>query len=210
MSELSPIGTFNTDTDIRSGSVGPLVSSTFAKVVDETGQSLPAFEDGELLIQGPQVMKGYLEDPEKTAECLSESRWLRTGDVAHYDKDGYIYITDRIKELIKVNGFPVAPAELEALLLTHPAVADVAVIGIPDDKSQEAPRAYIVITEGVIIGAEDIYAWVSKRVVHYKRLQGGIVFCEAIPKSASGKILRRILRDELEHAVLEEKRQGTS
>jgi 4-coumarate--CoA ligase len=200
MSELSPIGTLNTDTESRSGSVGPLVSSTFAKVVNENGQSLPAYEDGELLIQGPQVMKGYLEDPEKTAECFSESRWLRTGDVAHYDSDGYIYITDRIKELIKVNGFPVAPAELEALLLTHPAVADVAVIGVPDDKSQEAPRAYIVKTEGVNIGEEEIYEWVSERVVHYKRIRG-IAFVSTIPKSASGKILRRILRDDLEYAV---------
>lgn len=118
MSELSPIGTLQADDNVKSGSIGPLVPSTFGKIIDEQGNSLLAGEPGELCLKGPQVMKGYLEDPDKTAECLSaKSGWLRTGDVARYDENGFFYITDRIKELIKVRGFPVAPAELEALMM---------------------------------------------------------------------------------------------
>lgn len=197
MSELSPIGTLNSDFNIKRGSVGPLVSSTVAKIVDEQGKSLGPNEPGELLLKGPQVMLGYQDDPEKTAECLSPSGWLRTGDLAYYDEDGYFYISDRIKELIKVRGFPVAPAELEALIHTHPAVQDVAVVQKADDRSGELPRAYIVLkpvenppTE------EELYNWVKERVAPYKRLDGGIVLTDTIPKSASGKILRRLLRDE--------------
>mmetsp|Transcript_46541 Transcript_46541/g.113354 ORF Transcript_46541/g.113354 Transcript_46541/m.113354 type:complete len:706 (+) Transcript_46541:147-2264(+) len=217
MSELSPIATINSDDRTKPSSVGPLVSNTYGKIVDpETGKSLPAHTQGELCIKGPQVMLGYLDDPEKTAECLSSNGWLRTGDVAYYDDGGYIYITDRIKELIKVRGYQVAPAELEALLLTHPDVNDVAVIPIDDESSGQLPRAYIVLKD---LGdeedtsgdgkkkedtADDIYQWVKERVAPYKRLDGGIVFTDTIPKSASGKILRRVLRDELELLVEEE------
>lgn len=125
---------------------------------------------------------------------------MRTGDVAYYDEDGHFYITDRIKELIKVRGFQVAPAELEELLLTNELVADVAVIQIEDEVSGELPRAYIVLKDPDSAGEEiktQIYEWVKEKVVPYKRLDGGIVFTDAIPKSASGKILRRLLRDEL-------------
>jgi 4-coumarate--CoA ligase len=141
--------------------------------------------------------KGYLDDPEKTAECLSPSRWLRTGDVAYYDDDGYFFITDRIKELIKVRGYQVAPAELEALLLTHESIRDAAVIPKPDEVSGELPRAYIVMAESSSTTKEEIYDWIKERVAPFKRLDGGIVVMDVIPKSASGKILRRILRDEL-------------
>ena len=199
MSELSPIGTLNSDFNFKTGSVGPPVSNTYAKVIDENGQSLGPNEDGELVIKGPQVMMGYLNDPAKTQECLSENGWLRTGDVAHYDEDGFIYITDRVKELIKVRGYQVAPAELEALLLTHDHVADVAVIQIPDEHSGELPRAYIVLkdTGHPQVTEDDIKKWVKERVAPYKRLEGGVVFTDVIPKSASGKILRRILRDQV-------------
>merc|ERR1711935_910763 len=105
--------------------------------------------DGELIIKGPQVMLGYLDEPEKTSECLSSSGWLRTGDLAYYDDDGWFYITDRIKELIKVRGFPVAPAELEALLLTHPHLSDAAVIPVEDEASGEVPRAFVTLKEKV-------------------------------------------------------------
>lgn len=205
MSELSPLALGHADDNTRSGSVGHLTPSTFAKVIDEHGNTLPPNEAGELLIKGPQVMKGYLNEPEKTAEALSDSGWLRTGDVAYYDGDGYFYITDRIKELIKVRGYQVAPAELESLLLTHEAVQDAAVIGRPDDASGELPRAYVVLKEQQSTATadeqatnrDDIYEWVKSRVAPYKRLDGGIVFTDKIPKSASGKILRRLLRDEL-------------
>ena len=140
-------------------------------------------------------MLGYIDDPDKTAECLSESGWLRTGDVAHYDEDGYFYITDRLKELIKVRGYQVAPAELEALLLTNEHVSDAAVIQVADEVSGELPRAYIVLKDTTVT-KEEIYEWIKERVSPHKRLDGGIVFTDVIPKSASGKILRRILRDQ--------------
>ena len=218
MSELSPIGTMNADDAIKSGSIGPLVASTIGKIIDPNGNSLPPNQAGELVIKGPQVMMGYMNNRAQTKECLSPQGWLRTGDIAYHDSDGFFYITDRIKELIKVRGHQVAPAELEAVLLTHPDVVDAAVIGVEDDYSGELPRAYVVrrsvagkmpeadvefnkeqstqenksptITEG------DIYEWVKERVAAYKRLDGGIVFIEEIPKSASGKILRRVLRDQ--------------
>lgn len=196
MSELSPIGTLNSDSASKPGSVGPLCASTHAKVVDSEGKSLPPHEDGELLIKGPQVMIGYLDDPEKTNECLSRTGWLRTGDICHYDEDGYFYVTDRLKELIKVRGYPVAPAELEGLLLTHDDIVDAAVIQVPDPASGELPRAYVVLKEGSTMTAEDIQAWIKERVAPYKRLDGGVIFTSVIPKSASGKILRRILRDQ--------------
>ena len=129
-------------------------------------------------------VQGYLDDPDKTAECLSKGGWLRTGDVAYYDEDGNFFITDRIKELIKVRGYQVAPAELEALLLTNELVNDVAVIQIPDDASGELPRAYIVLKDGDQANEtthQKIYEWVKERVAPYKRLDGGIVFRESIP-----------------------------
>ena len=150
------------------------------------------------------ISKGYLDDPDKTAECLSTSGWLRTGDVAHYDDDGFFYITDRIKELIKVRGYPVAPAELEALLLTHDWINDAAVIQIPDHESGELPRAYVVLKDREKQSdatKTHIYEWVKERVAPYKRLDGGIVFTDTIPKSASGKILRRLLRDSLKEEL---------
>lgn len=144
-------------------------------------------------------MLGYLDDPDKTRECLSESGWLRTGDVAHYDEDGFFYITDRLKELIKVRGYQVAPAELEALLLTHEHVSDAAVIQIPDEVSGELPRAYVVMKNDEASAKTtemDLYEWMKEKTAPHKRLDGGVVFTDTIPKSASGKILRRILRDQ--------------
>jgi 4-coumarate--CoA ligase len=149
--------------------------------------------------KGPQVMMGYLNEPEKTAECLSSDGWLRTGDMAYYDQDGYFYITDRIKELIKVRGFPVAPAELEELLLTNEHVQDVAVIQVPNEEAGELPRAYVVLkptADTKEVTSKYLQDWVKERVAPQKRLDGGVVFIDQVPKSASGKILRRILRDE--------------
>jgi len=199
MSELSPAATVNSDFNTISGSVGPLVSSTAAKVIDEHGVSLPPQRPGELLIKGPQVMLGYLDDPDSTAASLSPNGWLRTGDMAYYDENGFFYITDRIKELIKVRGYQVPPAELEALLLTHPAVEDAAVIGVKDESSGELPRAYVVLKPGHqdSLTEQDITNWIKEQVSYHKWLEGGVVFIDAIPKSASGKILRRVLRESL-------------
>ena len=130
---------------------------------------------------------------------MSHGKWLRTGDVAYYDEDGFFYITDRIKELIKVRGYQVAPAELEELILTNDHVQDAAVIPVPDEASGELPRAYVVLNakaDPKEVTDEYIMDWVKERVAPYKRLNGGVIFVDQIPKSASGKILRRILRDE--------------
>jgi len=203
MSELSPLGTGVPDDGLKqaAGSVGPPVASTFAKIVDVTsGRNLPPGEEGELCIKGPQVMKGYLDAPEKTAECLNEDGWLKTGDIAKMDEDGYVYITDRLKELIKYKGFPVAPAELETVILMHPAVFDVCVIPRLDEGSGELPRAYVVLQPDYKDRNEEelkksICEFVDEAVAQYKRLRGGIIFTDKIPKTESGKLLRRILID---------------
>jgi len=196
MSELSPVGTFTSDLNMRSGSVGQLVSNTVGKVVDsKKNKSLPPHQSGELIIKGPQVMMGYLDAPGKTTECLSPTGWLKTGDIAHYDEDGFFFITDRLKELIKVRGYQVAPAELEALLLTHPRVDDAAVTSVKSEESGELPIAYVVMKSDTISQhtcEEDIKEWVKERVAPYKRLTG-VIFIDEIPKSASGKILRRLI-----------------
>ncbi|MBL6749299.1 MAG: AMP-binding protein [Nevskia sp.] len=177
----------------RPGSSGQLLPATQARVVDPaSGADLGRNASGEIWFRGPQAFKGYLHQPAATAATLTADGWVRTGDIGHFDDDGYLYITDRMKELIKVKGFQVAPAELEALLFTHPAVADVAVIGRPDARAGEIPVAYVV--GRAPFEPEQIKDWVAQRVVDYKQL-GAVVACEAIPKTASGKILRRVLRE---------------
>lgn len=178
----------------RSGSIGPALADTEEKVVDsEDGeQELPRGEVGELLIKGPQVMKGYWKNPEETAETIKDG-WLHTGDLARMDEEGYVYIVDRKKELIKYKGFQVAPAEMEALLLEHPQVLDVAVVGKPDVEAGEVPKAYVV-AKGPGLTAEEIMSFVASRVAGFKKIRE-VEFIDQIPKSPSGKILRRVLMD---------------
>jgi 4-coumarate--CoA ligase len=140
-------------------------------------------------------MMGYKDNPAATAECLSDDGWLRTGDIAYYDTDGFFFITDRKKEMMKVRGFPVFPAELEGLLVTHEHIQDVAVIPKLCDTSGEVPKAYIVLKPNINLKEEEILSWVKERVSPHKRLAGGITFTHEIPKSPSGKILRRVLRN---------------
>jgi acyl-CoA synthetase (AMP-forming)/AMP-acid ligase II len=156
----------------------------------ETGTDLDRHERGEVWVRGPQVMKGYLNRPDATAATITPDGWLKTGDIGYYDEDGYFYIVDRLKELIKYKAYQVAPAELEALLLTHPSVADVAVIGVPDEEAGELPKAYIVPRGEVTV--EEIMAFVAERVASYKKIRL-LEFTDQIPKSSSGKILRRVL-----------------
>jgi acyl-CoA synthetase (AMP-forming)/AMP-acid ligase II len=162
-------------------------------VVDPvTGDALGPGEAGELWVRGPQVMAGYLNRPDATAEVLDPAGWLRTGDLGHVGAGGHVVIVDRLKELIKVDGYQVAPAELEALLLTHPLVADAAVVGRPDDRHGEVPVAYVVAT-----GPIDNHAvadWTAGRVAPYKRL-AAVTVVDALPRTPSGKLLRRVLRD---------------
>jgi len=172
-------------------SVGPSIPNTEWKIVDPaTGALLGPGKSGEIRLRGPQVMKGYLNNPQATAEAVDPEGWLRTGDIGLGDEDGYLFVIDRLKELIKYKGLQVAPAELEAVLLSHPAIADSAVIPYPDEEAGEVPKAYVVVKGEVT--AEEILSFVAERVAPYKKIRK-LEFIEQIPKSPAGKILRRVL-----------------
>ena len=177
-------------------SVGTPVRSMEVKVVDpDIHTALGAGKEGEVWMRGPNIMKGYLNLPDATKSCLMvDGGWFRSGDIGYFDEDGWFYITDRLKELIKVKGLQVAPAELEALLLNHQKIADAAVIGVPNERLGEAPKAYVV-KKDASLDEKEVEDYVAERVTKHKHLAGGVEFIDAIPKSASGKILRRILRD---------------
>src|SRR5204863_1144371 len=190
VSHATPAGMF------KPGSVGVTVPNTEVNIVDPLSQALLGVdEDGEVWVRGPQVMKGYLNNESATKSTIDDDGWLHTGDVGHIDADGHLFIVDRLKELIKYKGFQVPPTELEALLLTHPQIADAAVIGLPDDEAGEIPAAYVVLKQGQDATAADIQDFVAERVASYKQVRI-LTFVDAIPKSASGKILRRVLRDQ--------------
>ena len=159
----------------------------------DTGEDVAPGTAGELWIRGPQAMKGYLNNPAATAATIDAAGWLHTGDVARIDAHGHTFIVDRLEELIKYKGFQVPPAELEALLITHPGVADVAVIGVPDDAAGEVPKAFIVRAPGVTVKDADLTALVAAHLAPYKQVRI-FEYTDTIPKSASGKILRRELR----------------
>jgi 4-coumarate--CoA ligase len=195
LTESSPVTHLHTYdvSKYNQDSVGWLAASCEARIVDEDGNDCPLGKPGELWIRGPNIMKGYLNNPTATAETLTPDGFLRTGDVAIIDKTGQYYIVDRIKELIKSKGHQVAPAELEAILLTNPDVNDVAVVGVHiADQGTELPRAFVVLKDGV--DPLNIKKWFDTKVARHKRLWGGVVVLDVIPKSASGKILRRVLR----------------
>ncbi|MGF1597813.1 MAG: AMP-binding protein [Acidimicrobiales bacterium] len=194
MTELSPVSHCTVEGDFRPGTSGVTVSNTESRLVDpESGQDQPVGGRGELWVRGPQVMKGYLNNPEATAVTLDADGWLHTGDVAVIDEHHHVTIVDRLKELIKYKGFQVPPAELEALIVTHPKVADVAVIGVTDEEAGELPKAFVVPVPGETITLDEIQALVAEHLVTYKQIRE-LAVVDAIPKSASGKILRRELR----------------
>jgi acyl-CoA synthetase (AMP-forming)/AMP-acid ligase II len=198
MTEASPVTHLSPthNEPLKPGSAGRVVPNTEVKIVDPgSGAELGPNQDGELLIRGPQIMKGYLGKPDDTALAIDRDGWYHTGDVGYVDDDGWFFIVDRTKELIKYKGMQVAPAELEALLLTHPAVMDAAVVRRPDEEAGEIPKAYVVLKPGATAAAEAIMAWVAERVAPHKRIRQ-LEFIEQIPKSASGKILRRVLVDQ--------------
>ncbi|MGW2518805.1 4-coumarate--CoA ligase family protein [Streptomyces sp. NPDC001617] len=199
MTELSP-GTHvvprTAMRDAPPGTVGKLIAGSEMRILslDDPDKDLGVGESGEIVIRGPQVMKGYLGRPDATAAMIDEDGWLHTGDVGHVDGDGWLFVVDRVKELIKYKGFQVAPAELEALLLTHPGIADAAVIGVYNEDNNEVPHAYVVrqptatdLSEG------EVMMYVAERVAPYKRVRR-VTFIDDVPRAASGKILRRELR----------------
>ncbi|KNG89263.1 4-coumarate-CoA ligase [Aspergillus nomiae NRRL 13137] len=185
-----------------SACVGELVPNCEAKVMAEDEVTeLGRNQRGELWVRGPNVMKGYWRNPTATRDTLTTDGWLKSGDIGYVDNQGKWYIVDRKKELIKVKGNQVAPAELEALLLEHPAVADVAVIGVPFN-DDERPRAYVVLKKEMTATADEIATFINSKVSYIKRVSGGVVFLDAIPKNPSGKILRNVMRDHARSEVL--------
>ncbi|KAF3513514.1 hypothetical protein F2Q69_00003952 [Brassica cretica] len=182
----------------KSGACGTVIRNADMKVVDTiAGVSLPRNKPGEICIRGDQLMKGYLNDPEATAITIDKDGWLHTGDIGFVDDDDEVFIVDRLKELIKFKGYQVAPAELEALLISHPYIEDAAVVAMKDEVADEVPVAYVVRSEGSQLTEDDVKSYVNKQVVHYKRIKM-VFFIEAIPKAVSGKILRKELRAKLE------------
>uniref|UniRef100_A0A8R1DXM3 Uncharacterized protein n=1 Tax=Caenorhabditis japonica TaxID=281687 RepID=A0A8R1DXM3_CAEJA len=176
------------------GSVGRLAPNLVMKIIEPgTNIEQPINQRGEICIQGPTVMLGYLGRPEATSSTIIDG-WLHTGDIGYLNEEGNLYIVDRLKELIKVKGLQVAPAELEDLLLSHPKIQDCAVIGIPDSRTGELPKAFVVRADKSLT-EQDVKDFVKPKVSPYKQLEGGVEFLEEIPKSAAGKILRRFLRE---------------
>jgi acyl-CoA synthetase (AMP-forming)/AMP-acid ligase II len=193
MTEASPVTHISAPGHNRPGSVGLCVPNMECKLISvETGEEVGAGERGEIYVRGPQVMKGYLGRPDATAQTVDADGWLHTGDVAYADEDGFFYIVDRAKELIKYKAFQVAPAELEAVLLTHQSVADAAVVPSPDDEAGEVPKAFVVVKDGHGLTEAEVLGYVAARVAPYKKVRR-VEFVSQIPKSPSGKILRRLL-----------------
>ncbi|PKI59590.1 hypothetical protein CRG98_019999 [Punica granatum] len=196
MTESTAVGTrgFNSEKFQKYSSIGLLAPNMQAKVVDwKTGSFLPPGVSGELLLRGPAIMKGYLNNAEATMLTIDEDGWLHTGDIIHFDHDGFLHILDRLKEIIKYKGFQIAPADLEAVLITHPEIMDVAVTGTVDEECGEVPVAFVVRKNGSALSQEGVINFVAKQVTPYKKVRK-VVFTNLIPKSPAGKILRRELK----------------
>ncbi len=193
MTETSPV-THSSPSEpslVKFGSVGIAAPNTECKIIDlETGELLGPNQEGEICVRGPQIMKGYLNRPDATAATVDSESWLHTGDIGYADADGHFFIVDRAKELIKYKGFQVPPAELEAVLLTHPAICDAAVIPCPDEEAGEVPKAFVVLRGEVT--TDEIMAFVNERVAPHKKIRS-VELTDKIPKSPAGKILRRVL-----------------
>ncbi|XP_042064419.1 4-coumarate--CoA ligase-like 1 [Salvia splendens] len=197
MTEHSCITLSHATVVAKRNSVGFILPNLEVKFVDpNTGRSLPKNATGEICVRSKCVMKGYYKNEQETATTIDKDGWLHTGDIGYIDDDGDVFLVDRIKELIKFKGFQVAPAELEAILLTHPSVEDAAVVGLPDEEAGEIPAACVVIKTEAKESEEDIIKYVSSKSAAYKRVRI-VQFVSAIPKSPSGKILRRLIRENM-------------
>jgi acyl-CoA synthetase (AMP-forming)/AMP-acid ligase II len=201
MTELSSLShlSYRNAVTVKPNSTGYCLPNTLCKIIDlETKAELKPVEKGEVCVRGPQVMKGYLGQPQATAEMIDSDGWVHTGDIGYAHEDGALFIVDRLKELIKYKGRQVAPAELEAVLLSHPAIADAAVIPSPDEKAGEVPIAFVVLKQSA--SPEEIIDFVAGRVAAHKKIRR-VEFVDEIPKSPAGKILRRLLVQRVrEHA----------
>nr|CAB3500033.1 unnamed protein product [Digitaria exilis] len=196
MTESAAVGTrgFNTSKHKKYASVGLLAPNMHARIVDvETGCYLPPGSCGELWLLGPAIMRGYMNDEDA---CAMNDGWLRTGDVAYFDSDGYLYIVGRLKEVIKYKGFQIAPADLDAVLVEHPEIVDVAVTSAEDEEAGEIPVAFVVRKSGSSLSCTQVMEYVANQVSPYKKVRK-VVFVESIPRSPAGKVLRRLLKDSL-------------
>jgi acyl-CoA synthetase (AMP-forming)/AMP-acid ligase II len=190
----------------KSGAAGRIIPNLEARVIDPiTGAELGPNERGELLVRGPNIMRGYHNNPDATRSTIDPECWLHTGDIGYVDADRYVFVVDRLKELIKYKGMQVAPAELEGVLLTHPAVADAAVIGIPDEEAGEAPKAFVVLKEQ--IEPDALMNYVAGRVAPHKKIRH-VEVVDSIPKTPSGKVLRRVLQERERAINASESRAG--
>jgi long-chain acyl-CoA synthetase len=192
LTECSPFAAWNHDVHVRPGSVGTPIENVEMKVVDPDGRELPEGELGEILISGPNVMKGYFGNPQATAEAIRDG-WLRSGDIGYRDADGYYFLVDRVKDMINVSGFKVFPREVEEVLYRHEAVKEVAVVGMPDPVRGEAVKAFVVLQEGKTATAEALRKVCSDAIASYK-VPERIEFITALPKNPTGKILKKELR----------------
>lgn len=187
---------------VKSGACGTVVRNAEMKIIDpDTGDSLSKNKPGEICIRGHQIMKGYLNNPEATAETIDKEGWLHTGDIGLIDDDDELFIVDRLKELIKYKGYQVAPAELEALLIGHQDITDVAVVAMKEEAAGEVPVAFVVKSKDSELSEDDVKQFVAKQVVFYKRINK-VFFAESIPKAPSGKILRKDLRAKLANGLV--------
>ncbi|WZY93324.1 4-coumarate--CoA ligase 1 [Brassica rapa] len=187
---------------VKSGACGTVVRNAEMKIIDpDTGDSLSKNKPGEICIRGHQIMKGYLNNPAATAETIDKDGWLHTGDIGLIDDDDELFIVDRLKELIKYKGFQVAPAELEALLIGHQDITDVAVVAMKEEAAGEVPVAFVVKSKDSELSEDDVKQFVAKQVVFYKRINK-VFFVESIPKAPSGKILRKDLRAKLVNGLV--------
>jgi long-chain acyl-CoA synthetase len=189
LTEAAPVVTSSAGQEIRPGSVGKVLQGLQVRLVDEEGEDVVAGDAGEVWVKGPNVFLGYLDDPEQTAKVLTPDGWLKTGDIAVTDDDGYLYLVDRAKDLIIVSGFNVFPAEVEDVIAAHPTVADVGVVGVPHPHSGEAVKAYVVLRDGMSVDEETLIDWCQDHLARYK-CPSKILFVDSLPKNVNGKLLR--------------------
>ncbi len=192
LTEASPVITSSAGLPIKIGSVGKVLDGISVRLVDEAGDDVLRGDSGEIWVKGPNVFHGYLDDPEQTARVLTADGWLRTGDIAVTDDDGYLYLVDRAKDLIIVSGFNVYPAEVEDVIAEHPAVAEVGVAGVAHPHTGEAVKAWVVVRDGMVVDEDTLISWCRDQLARYK-CPSKILFVEVLPRNISGKLLRRSL-----------------
>jgi long-chain acyl-CoA synthetase len=192
LTEASPVVTSSAGLPLKVGSVGKVLDGIDVRLVDESGDDVLSGDSGEIWVKGPNVFQGYLDDPQQTARGLTADGWLRTGDIAVTDDDGYLYLVDRAKDLIIVSGFNVYPAEVEEVIAGHPAVAEVGVVGVPHPHTGEAVKAWVVVRPGMAVDEDTLISWCTDRLARYKS-PSKILFVDELPRNVSGKLLRRSL-----------------